>query len=106
MIAFMLLFFPAVLTNAIYEKLQKAPLGRKQWLYHFCGNSLFINLVCFAVKQIVLKSADAPLYTLNADITPHAAMNYLIMAIPTAVVLSFLQVLLRKHTKVEVEEKE
>lgn len=106
MIAFMLLFFPAVLTNAIYEKLQKTTLRRKQWLYRYCGNALFINLVCFAVKQILLKTADAPLYTLNADITPHAAMNYLIIAIPTAVILSFFQVLLNKHTKVEVEEKE
>ena len=106
MIAFMLLFFPAVLTNAIYEKLQKAPLSRKRWLYHFCGNSLFINLVCFAIKQILLKTGDAPLYTLNADITPHAAMNYLLIAIPTAVILCFFQVLLNKHTKVEVEEKE
>lgn len=106
MIAFMLLFFPAVLATAIYEHLKKTPLGRKQWLYRYCGNVLFINLICFAAKQFLLDSADAPLYTFGADITPHAAMNYLIMAIPTAVILSFLQTLLSKHTKVEIEEKE
>lgn len=106
MIAFILLFFPAVLATAIYEGLKRTSLGRKQWLYRYCTNVLFINLVCFAIKQFVLGTADAPLYTSGLDITPHAAMNYLIMAIPTAVILSFLQVLLNKHVKTEVEEKE
>lgn len=106
MIAFMLLFFPAVLATAIYEGLKKTSLDRKQWLYRYCANVLLINLFCFLVKLIVLGTADAPLYTLSQDITPHAALNYLVMAIPAAVVFSFLQVLVNKKVKPEVEEKE
>ncbi len=104
MIAFILLFFPAVLATGIYETLQKTSLSRKQWLYRYCSNVLLINLICFAFKQFILRSADAPLYTADAGITPHAAMNFLVMALPTAVVLSFLQVLLSKHTKADIEE--
>lgn len=106
MIAFMILFFPAVLATAIYEGLKKTSLGRKQWLYRYCANVLFINLFCFLVKLVVLKSADAPLYTSNLDISPHAALNYLIMAIPAAVIFGFLQVLVNKKVKTEIEEKE
>lgn len=104
MIAFMVLFFPSVLATAIYEGLEKTSLGRKQWLYRYCTNTLFINLFCFLVKQVVLGTADAPLYVSGIDMSPHAALNYLIMAIPTAVVFSFLQVLLNKHVKTEVTE--
>ncbi len=106
MIAFIVLFFPAVLATAIYEGLKKTSLGRKQWLYRYCANVLFINLFCFLVKLAVLGTADAPLYTASMDITPHAAVNYLVMAIPAAVIFSFLQVLAKKHTKTEIEEKE
>ena len=106
MIAFMILFFPAVLATAIYEGLKKTSLGRKQWLYRYCANVLFINLFCFLVKLAVLGTADAPLYTTSLDITPHAALNYLVMAIPAAVIFSFLQVLVNKKVKTEVEEKE
>ena len=106
MIAFMILFFPAVIATRIFETVKKTDLSRKQWLCRYCTNALLINLFCFLVKALVLRTAAAPLYTLFADVTPSAAANYLIMAIPAAVALGFTQVFMSETVKVEVEEAE
>ncbi len=103
MIAFMILFFPAVVAIGIYEAVSKLQLSRKQWLIRYCTNALLINLACFGIKAVVLNTAAAPLYTFYTDATPIIAANYLVMAIPCAIVLGFVQVLLGKAVKVEVE---
>lgn len=104
MIAFMILFFPAVLATRLYEKLQKTDLTRKQWFCRYCTNALLINLFCFLVKVLILHTGTDSLRSWTGDATPSTAVNYLITAIPAAVILSFLQVLLTKHTKVDVED--
>lgn len=104
MIAFICLFFPAVLGVWLFEHLQKATLRRRQWMYRYCANTIFINVICFAVKRFLLDTAAAPLSSLYADATPSAALNYLIMAIPAAVIVAFLQVVFAKHATVTVEE--
>ena len=105
MIALICLFFPAILGVGIYEHLRKISLSAKGWLYRFCTNTVIINAVCFVVKRLFLHTADEPFYTLYVDTTPTAALNYLIMAVPVALVLVFLQVVLAKHATVTVEEK-
>ena len=105
MIAFICLFIPAVLAVWLFESLSKTSLSRKQWLYRYCANNLFINLLCFAVKKILLDTAGSTFFSLYADTTPAAALNYILMAVPVAVVLVFVQVLLSKYVKVDVEEK-
>lgn len=103
MIAFIILFFPAVIATRIYEAVKKLELTPKRWISRYCVNNLLINFFCFAVKSVILKTSGAPLYTLYADITPAAAMNYLIMALPAAILLGFIEVLLTKTVKVEAE---
>ena len=103
MIAFICLFFPAVLSVWIYEKLTKTDLKAKQWLYFYTAGNLFINLLCFVAKKILLGTAANPLYTLETDITPSAACNYLIMAIPAGVFLAVFAALLRRHIAITVE---
>ena len=105
MIAFICLFCPAVVTVWIYESIGNADLTPKKWLYRYCLSNLLVNLSCFGVKRCILQTASAPLYTLAADTAPVAALNYLIMAIPVAVILAFVQVLLTKHGKITVENK-
>lgn len=104
MITFICLFFPAVLSVWIYEKLVKTNLNTKQWLYFYTAGNLFINLLCFLVKKVLLGTAANALYTLQADITPSAACNYLIMAIPAAVFLAVFAALLRRHITITVED--
>ena len=104
MIAFMILFFPAVMATGLFEAVQKTRLTGRQWLCRYCVNALLINLFCFLVKAYVLHTATAPMYTLNADTTPIVAANYLIMALPMAIILGFVEVLLSKTVKAEVED--
>lgn len=44
------------------------------------------------------------LICLVTDVTPAAALNYLIMAVPAAVIVAFLQVVFTKHATITVEE--
>ena len=104
MIAFICLFFPAVLSVWLFERTGKRDLSKKNRLYLFCSNTMFINLLCFVIKRFVLGTAGEPLYSLATDMTPSAAGNYLIMAIPCAVVLGFVEICVRKNVKLTVED--
>lgn len=104
MIALITLFAPAVLAVGLFEKLSKRELGAKKWLYRFCFNALAINLIVFLIKKVILHTSTAPLYSLLTDMTPEVVIRYLIMAIPAAVVLVVVEILLSRHVKVGVEE--
>ena len=104
LIEFICLFFPAVLCVCIYEKLNKVTLNRRRWLCHFVLDALFINLFCFAVKSFVLDSGCQPLRPDGVNMTPFAAMNYLIITIPAAIVLAVVTSFLFKNVKIEIEE--
>lgn len=105
MIAFICLFFPAVLSVGLFEHLRKEKLSRRHWLYRFCANTLLINGICFAFKRFILHTASQPFFSLTADASPAAALNYMVMALPAALVLVFLEVLCAKHAAVTLEEK-
>ena len=104
MIALICLFFPAVLGVWFFEHLQKTPLSRRQWVYRYCANVIFINCICFAAKRFLLDTAAAPFASLVTDVTPAAALNYLIMAVPATVIVAFLQVVFTKHATITAEE--
>lgn len=103
MIAFICLFFPAVVSVWLFEHLSKSELTRKKWLYRYCTNVVFINLLCFLIKRVFLGTAGSSLYD-TSDMTPAAALNYLVMSIVFAVGIAFISVLASKHAKLEVED--
>lgn len=104
MIALICLFFPAILSVWIYEKLAKHTLVKRNWLYLYALNVVLINAACFLVKKVVLHTADSPFGSFSADLTPTAALNYLVMSLPAGGVLAFVEVLLGKYVKVTVED--
>ena len=106
MIAFICLFFPAVLSVWAYEALTRTELKGKKWVYRFCGSTLIINFICFAIKSYVLATAGYPLYELATDMLPGTAVKYMIMAAPAAIILVVVEVLLAKYVKIRVEEPE
>lgn len=106
MIAFICLFLPAVLCVWLFEHLCKTSLCRKQWLYRYCADVIFINAVCFAIKRFLLDTDAAYFGSFYTDATPSAGLNYLIMAVPTAIIFAFLQIVFVKHATLTVEEHE
>ena len=104
MIAFICLFFPAVLSVCMYERLTKRELGFKRIVYRFCINALIINFICFLSKKLFFGTAEAPLYTFETDMRPTVAINYIITAVAVAVALTLFEVLLSKKVRIYVEE--
>ena len=106
MIAFICLFLPAVLCLRLFEYVRKITLTRRQWFYRYCNNVLFINLIIFALRRFVLSKGYDAFGGLLQDLSPVSGMNYLIIAIPVAIAVAFLQIFLVKHAKITLEEKE
>jgi hypothetical protein len=100
------LFFPALLCVCIYERLTKITLCLRRWVYTFAFDTLFINLFCFAVKSYLLDSSGHPLRSDGISMTPHAALNYLLITIPFAVIWAVVAALLPQKVTVEIEANE
>lgn len=106
MIAFICLFFPAVVSVWIYDLLIKKQ-SKRQLIFRFCLNALIINGICFAVKSFLLSTGGELLYSFYGDMTPNVAVRYLIMAFPVCLLLGLVEVFLTKNVKVTVtDEKE
>lgn len=103
MIAFIVYFFPAVVSLWIYEKLNKQTLSPKDWIYRFCLNTTLINGICFAVKKWILHTATVSLSSFSADMTPDVACNYLIIALLLSAAFAVAEVFLSRHVRVEIE---
>jgi len=103
MIEFIYLFFPAVLSVWIYESVGKQNLSKKSWIYRFCTNTMIVNFVCFLFKKVFLGTASLPIYNLYTDTDPSTALNYMIITVPTAILLGFVEVVLSKHVKIEAQ---
>lgn len=103
MIAFVCYFFPAVLGIWLFEVISKKELTKKQYVFRFCGYTLALNFVCFAVKKFILKTAENSLVYGN-DMKPSTAFNYLVIVIPVVLILVIGELLLSKKVKIAVEE--
>lgn len=104
MVAFIVYFFPAVASVWFFERLRKTTLDKKAWLYRFAWNTMLINGICFTVKKWFLHTATVSMSSFSADMTPDIACNYLIMAIPLAVVIAVAEAFLTKHATIELED--
>ena len=104
MIACICLLLPSVLSVWIYEGLRKEDLSVKRWLYHYALSVIAVNFLCFFVKQYILGTGEFPLWNFYTDVTPSAAANYLIMAVPAAAVFGIIRALLVRSVKIEIED--
>lgn len=93
MLWFISLFFPAVLSVALVDHMRKNRLSVRGLVYCYATANLFINVACMLIKmglfQIAITSS-----ALSADMTMQMSVDYLIFAIPMAVVFSFIATLL------------
>ena len=103
MIAFICLFFPAAASVWIFEALTKRNSGLKKTIFLFCTNALIINFLCFLMKKFIFGTADVPLYSLQYDMYPTVAVNYILCAAGVAVVLAVIEALLAKKVKLSID---
>ena len=101
MVTFIVLFLPAVLAVWIYEGLSRHKLAFRQWACFYGVCVLFLNTVAMMIMRFLLNWPGENL----ADVNVYMATNYLILTLPTAVVLGVLAALLQRNLKIEFEEK-
>ena len=76
MIAFICLFFPAVMGVWLFEHATKTKLEKRQLLYRYCFNVIVINFICFAIKTVSELLQTKALSTLTK--TEKSAANILL----------------------------
>lgn len=103
MITFIMLFFPAALSMWLYEHVTKTDLSVKRWVNLYAVHNLLINFICLMLMRLVTDQAGEYLYNREIDIPPYAATQYLIKAIPVAIAVGVVAILLHKTVKVELE---
>lgn len=99
MVTLIALFFPAVLSVWIWEAVSKASVSNRKCAYLYSLNVILINFACFALKRWVRHTGDLPL----GDMTPKAAINYMVVAVVIAVTLALVEVFLYKRVRIQVE---
>lgn len=103
MITFIVLFFPAALSMWLYEHVTKTDLSVKRWVSLYAVHNLLINFICMMIMRRLTNQGNDYLFNLQTDIQPHVATDYMIKAIPVALVVGVAAILLHKTVKVELE---
>lgn len=103
MLAFISLFLPAVFAVGVYEWTLKTKLSLRNTIYLYAVQNMAINAFCFAVKKFWFGTGDGPM-VLGSDMTPSTALNYLILAVPMAMIVAFVCALVSKTVKVTKED--
>ncbi len=103
MVQFICLFFPALVSVLIYEKLKKDAMTTRKYICMYALFNLGINFVCFFVKTLILRTGSI-LMNAAGDMTPDIALRYLVMAIPLGVIAPVVLALIGKHSDVHIED--
>lgn len=98
MLAFIALFFPAVVSVWFFESLAKTEFSLKESIMRFCTNALIINLLCIAVKKFFFATGEFSLYS-EGDMVPNVAFVYIIMALFFGACVTLVEVIFSKKIK-------
>ncbi len=93
MLGFITLFFPAVLSVALVDHMRKIKLSVRGMIYCYATANLFINVACILIKMGLFQVAITST-ALSANMTMQMSVDYLIFAIPMAIVFAFIAILL------------
>ncbi len=106
MITFIILFFPAIISLFIFERINKTTLSKRTLIYLFTTNILIINLACFAVKLFFAGGANKPFDELLNKMTPFDAFIYILISLAFAVLAVLVESFIRKNIEVSIEVKD
>lgn len=101
MLAFICLFFPAVLSLRILEVLNRKEPRPLHRVYHYCTFVLLINLVCIGLYIFVFHTSALFSHE-GGDMLPRTAFSYMIVATLIGAFLAVLQALLQRHVSLQV----
>lgn len=101
MFGFIALFFPAVLSVALVEHFSKRKLSIRGLIYCYVAANLFTNIVCILIKMGLFQVAVTT-QGLSANMAMQVAVDYLMFAIPAAILFSFIATLLGKSKNILV----
>lgn len=99
MVTAIALLVPAVLSVWAWEAVSKSSISNKKWVYLYSLNVTLINLVCFAIKRWIRHTGENSI----ADMSPSAAINYIVVAVIVAIVLTLVEVFLYKRVRIQIE---
>ena len=106
MITFIILFFPAVISLFIFERINNTTLSKRTLIYLFTTNILIINITCFAVKLFFTGGANKPFDELLNNMTPFDAFIYILISLVVAVLAVLVESFIRKNIEVSIEVKD
>lgn len=103
MLKLICLFFPAVCSVGLFERLRKTDLKFKNMLYAFCLNAVLCNSAVLFFKEFLTLTSQEPLNAAFYDITPSVAIRYLAIALPAALIVGVSEALLFGKLKASVK---
>lgn len=89
MLAFISLFLPAVLSVALIDHMRKEKLTVRGLVYCYAVANLFVNVVTIIIKMGLFQLAVSS-QSFSSTMTLQMTVDYLIFAIPVAVLFSFV----------------
>lgn len=106
MITFIILFFPAIISLFIFERINKTILSKRTLIYLFATNVLIINLACVTVKLFFSRGANKLFDELLNNMTPFDALIYILISLVFAVLVVLIESFIRKNVEVSIEVKD
>ncbi len=94
MFEFITLFFPAMLSVALYEHLRQEKLSLRGLLYCYVTANLFINIACILIKMGLYHVAVAAVSP-AAETALQIAADYLLFSVPAAIFFAFIAATLK-----------
>lgn len=104
MLTFICLFFPAVLFVWVFEGLSRKEVSRRKWVYLYSTGVIAVNLMCWLTRRFVFQTAHVTFANVQTGITFAEASEYMILALPFALVLGALAALLSKRVHIQIED--
>ena len=95
--------FPAIISIGLLEWIMKQQLSKKSIVYLFASNTLLINVICWGIKIYILGTGFEPI-SVEGEMLPSVAFNYLIMAGGAILLIVILEVFFYKNIKFKVED--
>lgn len=103
MLLFISLFFPAVISVCICDRICGGHIAKRSCVYLYAVSNVAVNVICAVFKKFVFETADSELALYSGDMSPSIMLNYMVIAIPSAVIVGCVAALIHKGVKVTKE---